>query len=86
MGSENLYQHTSHDETSIQKLAEPVHVTITRNAKGKVQYEFSVHAATPPEVELIVGELEKWVQDKFKGQLAGEEATERLEGKEKTSK
>ena len=61
---------TKEPTVTIQKLAEPVHLTITRNAKGKVQYEISIHGADTAKVEHDTAELEFWVQEKFKGQLA----------------
>ena len=57
-------------EDTIQKLAEPVHLTITRNAKGKVQFEISIHSADTSKVEHDTAELEDWVQKKYEGQLA----------------
>ena len=61
--------------TEIQKLAEPVHLTITRNAKGKVQYEISIHGPDEATVEHQTAELEDWVHRKYEGHLAGDEVT-----------
>ena len=61
---------TKEPTVTIQKLAEPVHLTITRNAKGKVQYEISIHTASVDDVAEQTKQLEAWVQAKFKGQLA----------------
>ncbi len=32
-----------------QRMAEPVHITLTRNAKGDIQWEVSIHGPTTKE-------------------------------------
>ena len=54
------------------RMAEPVHLTISRSAKGKIQYEISIHAATVDDTAWQVFELENRVKAQYKGQLAGE--------------
>ena len=61
------------EQTVTTKIAEPIHLTTTRNAKGKIQYEISIHAATVQEVAAKTEELEMLVKAQHKGELAGEE-------------
>ena len=58
----------------ITTMAEPVHITVTRNAKGRYQYEISVHTKTADEAFDIGVELDARLKKHFEGQLAGEEA------------
>lgn len=61
------------NETIItEHLGEPVHLTTSLNAKGKVQFEISVHTMDTTEAEKINEELDAWVRTKYAGKLAGE--------------
>ncbi len=61
------------ETTTIAKIGEPVHLTVSTNAKGKIQYEISVHGATDADITPHVDRLEAYVQEKYKGRLAGDD-------------
>ena len=64
---------TPENETvNIQKIAEPVHFVLTRNAKGKYQYELSIHAKDVDTVLEQAWKLDEQVRLKLQGQMAGE--------------
>ncbi len=56
----------------VQKIAEPLHLTITRNAKGKYQYEISVHTPDGDAAFDVGFRLDERGRAKLQGQLAGE--------------
>lgn len=60
-------------ESGVIKYAEPVHLTITLNAKGKIQYEISVHGQTDVDTAEVSFRLEDKVKERYGKQLASQE-------------
>lgn len=50
------------------------HVTVTRSAKGKYQWEISVHSDSEGEVLAMVSRLEGDLRRQYQGQLSGEDS------------
>ena len=44
-------------------MGEPVHITLTKNAKGQYQYEISYHGSDPFQTAEVVAELTKKVEE-----------------------
>ncbi len=60
------------EQITTTKMAEPVHLIVTRNAKGEYQYEISIHAATVDEVLAQTKAIDDQVKAMYRGQLSGE--------------
>ena len=52
------------EQVITQHIAEPVHVTITRNAKGDIQYEVSVHGDRHSAIDVAL-DIEEQLAKKY---------------------
>jgi hypothetical protein len=56
----------------ITKMSEPIHVTITRSAKGRYQWEISIHGATADETLETGIRIDKQLLLEYGDQASGE--------------
>jgi hypothetical protein len=52
------------------RMAQPVHLTLTKNAKAQHQWEISIHAETTEKVLEQTLELDEALTEKFKGEAS----------------
>ena len=57
------------ESSVVTHIGEPIHISISRNAKGNIQYEVSVHMSDAAECKRITTFLEDALYAKYKDQL-----------------
>jgi|GEM_PF-1292629 arginine decarboxylase-like protein len=59
------------EETKLTRVAQPYHVTVTKNAKGSYQWEVSIYSETADDVLASVEYVEKELRARY-GSQGGE--------------